>query len=334
MDDLRWFAPSRLYTLPVPSLRRAGLRIAQEGDAPAGAAVASDADCAVAAFRFALRHRCPLLLYVWDLPPWRLGAGKPHPAFEIGGRVVLARRPWGGYPERSGYYSRIRYVATHATEVWCPSAHTVEDVRRRFGVEARRMPFCYDSERFRNEAQPPLTAHRSPLSVVSISRLVPHKNHALILRAAARCAARPQVRILGRGVEAASLRRLAAELGIALDLTDTWATDDEVLAAYRAASVVVCPSSFEGFGLTPIEALAAGAQVIASDIPPHREFLDGAVRFFPAGDGVALAAEIGAAIDHPPSRPAVQSPVLSDLTIEACAARMFPGLERILACPP
>jgi glycosyltransferase involved in cell wall biosynthesis len=334
MDDLRWFAPNRYCTLPVPALRRAGLRIALEGDESARGAVASDGQSAVAAFEFSRRHHCPLVLYVWDLPPWRLGRGRPDFVFETGGKLARILRPWGGYPERSGYYSRIRYVATQATEVWCPSTNTVEDVCRRFGIAAKRIPFCYDSERFSNGGQLPRTAHRSPLTVLSISRLVPHKNHAVILRAAARLEPRPLVRILGQGVEAGNLRRLAAELGVALDLTGTWASDDDLLAAYRAASVVVCPSNFEGFGLTPIEGLAIGAPVIASDIPPHREFLDGAVRFFPPDDAFALAGELKIALHQPSSRPAVQSPVLSDLTIEACAARLLPGLQRIMAGVP
>ncbi len=40
MDDLRRFAPNRYCTLPVPALRRGGLRIALEGNQPARLAVA------------------------------------------------------------------------------------------------------------------------------------------------------------------------------------------------------------------------------------------------------------------------------------------------------
>lgn len=332
MADLRWFAPNRYCTLPVPALCRAGLGIALEGDESARVVVASDGQSAVQAFEFARRHRCPLVFYLWDLPPWRLGAGKPDPVFEIGGRLVRVRRPWGGYPDRSGYYSRIRYIAKNADAVWCPSTNTVQDVERHFGVAAERVPFCYDSERFTDAWQVPLTSHRSPLTVLSISRLVPHKNHAVILRAVARLEPRPQVRILGQGPEAGNLRRLAATLGVALHLTGTWASDHAVLAAYRAASVVVCPSRFEGFGLTPMEGLAMGIPVIASDIPPHREFLNGAVRYFSPDDAVALAVEIDAATSQPFREPASGAAKgLSDLTIEACAARLLPGLQRIMA---
>jgi len=331
MDDLRWFAPNHYCALPVPALRRAGLRVALQGDEPARLAVASDGQCAVAAFEFARRRRCPLVLYLWDLPPWRLGRGRPDFVFEIRQRLARIPRPWGAYPERRGYYSRIRYVAQHADAVWCPSTNTVQDVERHFGVQAERIPFCYDNARFTNERQVPLTTHRSPLTVLSISRLVPHKNHAVILRAAARLEPRPAVRILGQGPEADNLRRLATSLDVQLELPGTWASDTQILDAYRNAGVVVAPSRFEGFGLTPLEGIAMGVPVIASDIPPHREFLGGAVRFFPPDDDLALAREIESLIAEPPTRPLALPPLLSDLTIESCAARLLAGVGRLMA---
>jgi len=333
VDDIRWFAPNRYCSLPVPVLRAAGLKISLEGSEPARLAVAADGQCAVMAHEYSRRHRSPLLFYLWDLPPWRLGSGKPDRVFELGGRIRRIPRLLGRYAERSGYYSRLRFVAQRAAEVWCPSESTVQDVRARFGIGAERVPFCYDSDRFNQRATSgsPVPGHGSLLSV---SRLVPHKNHAIILRAAARLDPRPAIHIIGQGEEAGSLRRLAAELGLTLELGDNWAPDEAVVAAYRAARMVVAPSRFEGFGLTPMEGLAMGIPVIASDIPPHREFVRGAVRFFPPDDDVALAREIAAAAAQPrndaPVLPSSRPPVLEDLTIEACASRFLPRLERLL----
>lgn len=334
MDDIRWFAPNHYCALPVPTLRESGLRIALNHDAPARVAVAADGQCAVEAFEYAERHRCPLVLYLWDLPPWRLGRGHPDYVFLLRGRVRRLPRPGDRYPERAGYYSRLRFVARRAEEVWCPSENTVRDVQGRFRVSAERVPFCYDSSRFRD-----VTSHRSPgtrslVSLLSVSRLVAHKNLAVILRAAAHLDPRPEVTFVGQGPEAAALRGLARELGVTLHLTDTWASDDEVVAAYRAASVVVCPSRFEGFGLTPLEGLAMGVPVVASDIPAHREFVSGAVHFFPPENDKELAGALTEAIAPAGGQPSPsgtsQPAVLSSLTIEACAARFLPGLTRLL----
>src|SRR5437773_7464589 len=76
MDDVRWFAPNRYCTLIVPWLRDRGLSIALDGDGPARVAIAMDAQVAAEACRYAARHRCPLIHYVWDLPPWWLGRGR------------------------------------------------------------------------------------------------------------------------------------------------------------------------------------------------------------------------------------------------------------------
>lgn len=341
MIDVRWFAPNRYCTLPVPALRRAGFSIALEGDRPCGAAVASDSPSAVEAFGFARRHRCPLGLNIADLPPWRLGQGRPDAVFAVGPRVFRLRRPWGGYPERSGYYSRLRYVARRAGRLWCPSRHSTEDVARRFEVSVTHLPFCYDSDRFPGEEPFPLTvdeptlsaAKGSPVTILSISRLVPHKNHATILRAVARLATRPRLRIIGQGPEEPALAALAARLGVDLDLRTAWASDQEIIEAYRQADVVVSASRFEGFGLTPMEGLAMGLPVVASDIPPHREFLGDAVRFFAPDDDANLARELQAVLAQPSGRPVVLPSILAPLTIEACAARFGPELERLLSLP-
>jgi glycosyltransferase involved in cell wall biosynthesis len=66
-------------------------------------------------------------------------------------------------------------------------------------------------------------------------------------------------------------------------------SDDELSRLYREAAFVVCPSLAEGFGLPPLEAMAHGTAVIASDIPAHRELLGDAALFFPPEDGEALA---------------------------------------------
>lgn len=66
---------------------------------------------------------------------------------------------------------------------------------------------------------------------------------------------------------------------------------DEVLAAlYGQAKALVAPSRWEGYSFPVAEALATGTQVIASDIPVHREFGDDPdVHFFDAERPADLA---------------------------------------------
>jgi phosphatidyl-myo-inositol alpha-mannosyltransferase len=55
----------------------------------------------------------------------------------------------------------------------------------------------------------------------------------------------------------------------------TGVDDEELAALYRRAWVYVSPSSYEGFGLPYLEAMACGTPVIASENPGSVEVLDG-----------------------------------------------------------
>jgi alpha-1,3-rhamnosyl/mannosyltransferase len=63
----------------------------------------------------------------------------------------------------------------------------------------------------------------------------------------------------------AVLRHLAAELGVAEHVVFTgFVNDADLRALYSAARVCVCPSLYEGFGFTVLEAMACGAPVVCS----------------------------------------------------------------------
>jgi glycosyltransferase involved in cell wall biosynthesis len=157
--------------------------------------------------------------------------------------------------------------------------------------------------------------------LLSVSHLTPHKNHAAVIRAAARLEPKTPVRIIGKGPERASLERLAATLGVRCTF-ESELTEIEMVTAYQTAEVVVCPSTFEGFGLTPMEAIATATPLVVSDIPPHREFLGTSPQFFTLDDDESLVVAIGAARAGPPPARAT----LSDVTIDAAVERFWVGL--------
>lgn len=70
--------------------------------------------------------------------------------------------------------------------------------------------------------------------------------------------------------------------------------DAEIPAWYRAADVLAFPSTKEGFGLAPLEAMAAGTPAIVSDLPVFAEWLRPGrdALQVPVGDDVALAAAL------------------------------------------
>jgi glycosyltransferase involved in cell wall biosynthesis len=76
-----------------------------------------------------------------------------------------------------------------------------------------------------------------------------------------------------------------------------WVTDREALALLRGAAVYAYPSVYEGFGLPPLEAMAAGTPVVCSTAGSLPEVVgDAAVTVAPA-DADALADALGRVLD-------------------------------------
>lgn len=65
--------------------------------------------------------------------------------------------------------------------------------------------------------------------------------------------------------------------------------DDELAALYARAGAFAFLSEYEGFGLTPLEALAAGVPIVVLDTPVAREVYGDAAVFVPRGDIAAAA---------------------------------------------
>jgi glycosyltransferase involved in cell wall biosynthesis len=70
----------------------------------------------------------------------------------------------------------------------------------------------------------------------------------------------------------------------------------------RHACVLAYPSVYEGFGLPPLEAMAAGIPVVASDGGAIPEVVGDAALVVPAGDATALAMALRKVMDEPSLR--------------------------------
>jgi glycosyltransferase involved in cell wall biosynthesis len=79
--------------------------------------------------------------------------------------------------------------------------------------------------------------------------------------------------------------------------------DEQLNLLYNQAMCVVVPSIFEGFGITVIEAIAAGTRVVGTDVDGIREILRSEEygRLAPYGDHHALAGAIVSELRNPRS---------------------------------
>lgn len=128
-----------------------------------------------------------------------------------------------------------------------------------------------------------------------VGRLARQKGHVHLLEAFAAIAGRvpgASLLIVGDGPERDALETTAATLGVEKRVCWLGAVPPgEALSLYAVMDVFAMPSLFEGFGLTAVEAMAAGLPVVASDVEGLNEVVEEGVTGYlcPAGDSSRLA---------------------------------------------
>ncbi|MEU9859994.1 glycosyltransferase family 4 protein [Streptomyces sp. NPDC047971] len=112
-------------------------------------------------------------------------------------------------------------------------------------------------------------------TITVVSRLMPQKRVDLLVRAVPALLRRTpalRVDVCGDGPELDRLRRLAAELGVASAIVfHGRVTEQRKRELFHRAWLTVVPSVAEGWGLTVIEANAAGTPALAYDVPGLRD---------------------------------------------------------------
>jgi glycosyltransferase involved in cell wall biosynthesis len=224
--------------------------------------------------------------------PWIQGAMLRSPVpmvVTVHDLVSLKRR---GEYLRAGLRDRLRYLAVQrAARVIVPTHAVAADLADELGIPGERIVVI-------GEAAAPLLYAR-PEDEVEAARERFKLPPRYLLWVGGLRAPDPRKRV-------AALARAKRTMPLVLvGPTGRWArelpdvnltgivTDDELAAIYTGAHALVFPSDDEGFGLPPVEALACGTPVVASDVPALREVLVGRARLSAVDDldGLIAAAE-------------------------------------------
>lgn len=104
--------------------------------------------------------------------------------------------------------------------------------------------------------------------ILMASRWTPEKNIGLAIRAIGELIKnhpRTGLVIVGSGAEKTSLKKLARELGVEKNVFfEGW--QEDLISYYKTADLFLLTSNYEGYGMTVVEALAAGCPVVMTDV--------------------------------------------------------------------
>jgi glycosyltransferase involved in cell wall biosynthesis len=183
-------------------------------------------------------------------------------------------------PSRLGrlYYRLMMTAAVRlARRVITDSEFSKRDIVRHLGADPEKIEVIYPgvSREFQPVGDPAARSavrHKYAIErdyVLYTGIYKPRKNHAGLLRAFERFLALggdADLVIAGPLKEGeVELHRLAAELGFPARLKLTgFVPDNELCALYSGARLYACPSLYEGFGFTVLEAMACGVPVVSS----------------------------------------------------------------------
>lgn len=146
------------------------------------------------------------------------------------------------------------------------------------------------------QTPPPTVTAGPPEILFALGSLDARKNQEVLPRILAHLDRKVKLRITGAA---------PGHLKSKIDLLDSrleytgYVRDEQLEQYFQEASIFIAPSLYEGFDLPPLEAMARGIPVIASDIPVHREILGNAAVLVDSRQPEEFARAIRDLLDNP-----------------------------------
>lgn len=258
---------------------------------------------------WARRHRVDLLLHL--IPPIVYTESRiPQLCY-----IFDVPQPWERSPWASRCYNALfnRLSSRRATHVMTLSEESKAHIVEQYGVPPDRIsvvPPCIDQSLFtpRAELSPRLqqklaAAGAAPGYLLGvISRVIERKNPGayfeIFARLPAALRARHKLVLVGAAdawerfqshVAPATLAEVKSQVVFMGTVSA-----QELPGVYAAASVLLFPSRYEGFGLPVVEAMACGVPVVGSDLPALREASGGHMMMAAPEDADAMASFVEA----------------------------------------
>jgi glycosyltransferase involved in cell wall biosynthesis len=180
----------------------------------------------------------------------------------------------------------LPWAASRAMGVVAVSSFAATEAITRLRVPPERIRIILAGPGLPSRESPGETLIPSSPFILYVGNLSPSKNLPFLIRAFDAASPDARLVIVGRprpGSEQVGEAVLSARSRDRISIIGD-ASDADVEALYRSALALVLPSRYEGFGFTPLEAMARGCPVIASDLPAVREVCGDAAILLPPDD--------------------------------------------------
>ena len=214
-----------------------------------------------------------------------------------------------------GYRLALETAVHRSKHIIAISEYTKRSILDHFRVPGGKISVVY------NGVKPPTGGEAVSLATLGVSQpyflnvgnAYPHKNLGLMLEAFARfCKTDQQTMLVLAGkrdmfVEKLELEARESGIGNRVRCIDT-PTDAMLARLYADATLAICPSRIEGFGIPPLEALSFGTPVVAAQASSLPEVLKDTVRYFDPDDSSGLTRLMHEAIVTPEAWSALREP--------------------------
>jgi glycosyltransferase involved in cell wall biosynthesis len=243
------------------------------------------------------------------------------------------------YRYREGLRRRVltRLSSRRATRILTCSEFSKREIVTHLAVDPAKVDVVYlgassidAGVRNRSEGSPDAGATVTEPQVLFVGSIFGRRHLPELIDGFSRLAQRhPSVRleIVGenRSTPRVDLEALVTRSGAGTRIrVRSYVTDPELASLYRSASAFAFLSDYEGFGLTPLEAMAAGVPVVVLETEVAREIYGAAATYVERADPDLVAGALERVLfdrGERAARLAAAPAVLARYSWQACAAR-------------
>jgi glycosyltransferase involved in cell wall biosynthesis len=207
---------------------------------------------------------------------------------------------------------QVPYSINHAAHIIAVSEFTKQEIVRHYHVDSRRIsvvtPALDHSDYYPRPVEQIKAVHKKyelpARYILFVSTLEPRKNVAGLLDAFAALPAElqqqyPLIFIGGKGwADEAIQERFARYASLPIRRLG-YVPDEDMAAVYSGASLFAFPTFYEGFGMTPLEAMACGVPVVTSNVSSVPEVVGDAAQLVDPHDTPAITAAMQKVLSDP-----------------------------------